>query len=141
MTDHTPQPQGTVAGLADAVKALRAELSEAMEAGQGQPLQFEVGAVKMDFAVELSADAQAKGGVRFWVVELGASGSIQRKGVHTVTIEMKPRARGGRRALIADENLRYYSEGHLNPNRTRRWKTNASSPCRSPAHRHVSEVL
>ena len=107
MTGDTPQPQGTVAGLADAVNALRAELSEAMEAGRGQPLQFEVGAVTMDFTVELSADAGAKGGVRFWVVELGASGSVQRKGMHTVSIKTKPRARNGQRALIADENSRH----------------------------------
>ena len=67
------RPAGTVAGLADTVTALRAELVKAMEAGKGEPIQSEVGTVTMEFAVEATADAEAKGGVRFGVVELGAS--------------------------------------------------------------------
>ena len=96
-------PEGTVAGLADAVKALRSELSDAMAAGQGEPLQFEVGTVTMAFAVEVTADAEAKGGVRFWVVELGSAGSVGRHATHTVTLEMTPKTGTGQSPLIADD--------------------------------------
>jgi hypothetical protein len=103
VSNGKPHPDGTVAGLADAVRALRAELNEAMRAGQDEPLQFEVGTVTMEFAVELTADAEAKGGVRFWVVELGASGSVGRTASHTVTLELTPTTVSGQRPLIHDE--------------------------------------
>jgi hypothetical protein len=98
------RPAGTVADLADAVTALRAELVRAMEAGKGEAVQFEVGTVTMEFAVEATADAEAKGGVRFWVVELGASGSVRRSATHTVTLEMKPRTKGGGNLSISDRD-------------------------------------
>lgn len=98
-----PRPEGTAAGLADAVIALRSELVDAMEAGKGEDLQFEVGTVTMEFTVEATADAEAKGGVRFWVVELGTSGSVGRSATHTVTLELKPRTSSGRPPLISDD--------------------------------------
>ena len=97
-------PAGTVAGLADTVTALRAELVRAMEAGKGESVQFEVETVTMEFAVEATADAGAKGGVRFWVVELGASGSVGRSATHTVTLEMKPKTKAGGNLSIADRD-------------------------------------
>lgn len=98
------RPEGTVAGFADAVTALRAELVKTMEAGKGEPVQFEVQSVTMEFAVEAMADAEAKGGVRFWVVELGASGSVGQSATHTVTLEMKPKTEEGKNLSIADRD-------------------------------------
>ena len=103
MSKGKPRPEGTVAGLADAVKALRAELNDAMTAGEHEPLRFEVGTVTMEFAVEMTADAEAKGGVKFWVVELGGSGSVGRSATHTVTLELKPKTQSGQSPLISDE--------------------------------------
>lgn len=103
MSIAKPKPEGTVAGLADTVKALRAELNQAMVAGQGEDLKFEIGAVTMEFAVEVSADVDATAGVRFWVVEVGGSGSVGRNATHTVRLEMSPRTRSGQRPLIADD--------------------------------------
>jgi len=89
------RPAGTVAGLADAVKALRAELNEAMAAAQGEQLRFEVGNVTMEFAVQVTTDATATAGERFWMVELGGSGSASRIASHAVTREMTPRTSSG----------------------------------------------
>ena len=75
-----------------------------MEAGKGEAVQFDVGTVTMEFEVEATADAEAKGGVRFWVVELGASGSVGRSATHTVTVEMKPRTKDGRNLSISDRD-------------------------------------
>jgi len=99
-----PPPAGTVAGLADAVKALRAELITAMEAGKNEPVKFEVETVTMEFQVEATADAKAKGGVRFWVVELSASGGVGRSATHKVTLEMKPKTREGKNLPISDHD-------------------------------------
>lgn len=98
------KPEGTVAGLADAVTALRAELIESMDAAKGEALQFKLGTVTMEFEVEATADADAKGGVRFWVVELGASGKVGRAATHRVTLEMKPQTGGGKSPLISDDD-------------------------------------
>lgn len=103
MSRDQTRPAGTVAGLAEAVKALRAELNDAMTAGQHEALRFEVGTVTMEFAVEVTADAEAKGGVRFWVVELAAGGSVGRSATHTVTLELKPKTQSGQNPLISDE--------------------------------------
>lgn len=100
----TSRPAGTVADLADAVTALRAELVKAMEAGKGEAVQFDVGTVTMEFEVEATADVEAKGGVRFWVVELGAYGSVGRSATHTVTLEMKPRTKDGGNLSISDRD-------------------------------------
>ena len=103
MAAGQPRPEGTVAGLADAIKALRAELNDAMVAGKDEALQFEVGTVTMDFSVELTADAEAKGGVRFWVIERGGAASVGRNASHMVHLELTPRTRGGSSPLIADD--------------------------------------
>jgi hypothetical protein len=103
MPSGKARPDGTVAGLSDAVRALRAELIDAMAAGKGEPLQFELGTVTMEFAVEVTADVEATGGVRFWVVELGGTRKVGRAATHTVTLEMKPRTSSGRSPMIADE--------------------------------------
>ena len=102
MRTITSRPEGMVAGLADAIKALRAELVEAMSAGKEERLKFELGAVTMEFAVELTVDAEASGGVRFWVVGLDGKGSVGRTSTHTVSLEMKPKI-GERSVLISDD--------------------------------------
>jgi hypothetical protein len=91
-------PAGAVAGLADVVTALRAELTAARDAD----LRFAVGDITVEFAVEATADATAKGGVRFWVVVLGGEGSVGRRASHRVALSLSPVTADGRRAEIRD---------------------------------------
>ncbi|MFP4008863.1 MAG: trypco2 family protein, partial [Spirulinaceae cyanobacterium] len=77
-------------GLQDAIAALRAELIQSITASQGEKLRFEVGEITMEFQIELERSADAKGGIKFWVVELGAGGAIKDKDVHKVVIPLKP---------------------------------------------------
>jgi hypothetical protein len=97
------RPSGAVAGLADAVQALRAQLTTAMAAAEDESMKFELEAVTMEFGVEITADTSAKGGLRFWVVELGASHKRGRSATHTVTLEMKPHTKKGRKPEISAE--------------------------------------
>jgi hypothetical protein len=99
-----PKPEGVVSGLAEAITSLRAELTTAMHAAKGQELQFELGTVHMEFEVEATADVTARGGVRFWVVELGADGKVGRTGTHTVKLELKPISSGGKPAIVSDDD-------------------------------------
>ncbi|WP_283134487.1 trypco2 family protein [Rhizohabitans arisaemae] len=77
-------------GLADAVKGIRAELAEAMDAGKGERLKFEVGPVELEFKVELRRDAEARTGVKIWVVEAGGSGAVSHTSGHTLKVTLNP---------------------------------------------------
>lgn len=69
--------------LAEWVAALRAELQAAQNEGAGKDLQFVVGPLELEFELTATREAGGKGGVKFWVADLGgdarvASGSTQR---------------------------------------------------------------
>lgn len=96
------RPAGAVAGLADAVAALRAELTQARAAGGDAELRFQLGDIQMEFAVEVTADAEAHGGVRFWVVDVGGKVGMASTGSHRVTLTLSPTTADGRRAEIRD---------------------------------------
>ena len=86
-------------GLKEAIAALRQELIESVVSSQGEKLRFEVGEVTMEFHVEVERSVDAKGGIKFWVVELGASGANKDKAIHKVTIPLKPVRQDGRPVL------------------------------------------
>ncbi|MBV1856536.1 trypco2 family protein [Catellatospora tritici] len=77
-------------GLVDVVSALRAELAQAAAAATGSAIQFPVGQVTLQFQVGVTRNAEAQGGVRFWVLELGSSAGVARESIQTVTIVLDP---------------------------------------------------
>jgi Trypsin-co-occurring domain 2 len=77
-------------GLREAVSALRAELSDSIVASVDEQLRFEVGEMELQFEVEVERVAEGSGGIRFWVVEVGAKASKASTVTHTVTIPLKP---------------------------------------------------
>ena len=92
------KPVGRI-GLQEALAALREDLIESIVASQTEGLRFEVGEITMEFhvAVERSAEIKggAKGGVKFWVVDLGAAeleanAGVKNTTIHKVTIPLKP---------------------------------------------------
>ena len=76
-------------GLVETIDALRSELAAAVKKAQGQEIQFPIGSVQLEFQVGVTWDAEAKGGVKFWVLELGASGSYANKSVQKVTLNLE----------------------------------------------------
>jgi NTP-dependent ternary system trypsin peptidase co-occuring protein len=76
-------------GLAEAIDALRSELAAAVEKAQGQEIQFPIGSVQLEFQVGVTWDTEAKTGVKFWVLELGASGSYANESVQKVTLNLE----------------------------------------------------
>lgn len=89
-------------GLKEAISALCQELIESIISSQGERLRFEVGEVMMEFHVEVERSIDVKGGIRFWVVELGAGGANKDKAIHKVTIPLKPVRQDGRPVLTGD---------------------------------------
>lgn len=92
-------------GLEETIAALRQELIASMLASQGEGLRFEVGEVKVEFHVEVERSADAKGGIKFWVVELGGSGGTKDKFIHKVTIPLKPLGRDGKPVLTGSDEV------------------------------------
>lgn len=89
--------------LADAVEAIRAQLIEAMSRGQGKGLQFALGDLELEFAVSLTQDRQARGGIKVWVVN--ADGSVGTSAARTqrVKVTLKPiDPQSGEPAKISD---------------------------------------
>lgn len=88
-------------GLADAIKELRRELTEAVAEAQDKPIRFELGPVEMEFLLEVGRAAEADAGVRFWVVSLGGKGSVSSGSTHRVKLSLTPQDHGGR-LMVSD---------------------------------------
>ncbi len=76
-------------GLVETIDALRSELAAAVKKAQGQEIQFPIASVQLEFQVGVTRDAEAKAGVRFYVLELGASGSYANESVQKVTLNLE----------------------------------------------------
>jgi hypothetical protein len=97
---------GDWVGLADAIAALRQELTTAMSAGKDSDLRFGLGPVEMEFLLEIKRDGAGEAGVRFGVVTVGAKGGLARASTHRVKLSLQPQDRHGRPRDIADtENI------------------------------------
>ncbi len=92
-------------GLADAIRELRRELTEAMTEGQGKPIRFELGPVEMEFLLEVRKDAGGEAGVRFWVISLGGKGSVSSGSTHRVKLSLTPKDASGASPEIADTEV------------------------------------
>jgi hypothetical protein len=96
-------------GLADAIAALRRELTTATTAGKDSDLRFGLGPVEMEFLLEIKreggGDAQEEGsaaGVRLGVITIGKTDSLAHGSTHRVKLSLQPQDRRGRRAEISD---------------------------------------
>jgi hypothetical protein len=74
--------------LAETVEALRAELARAAAAGAGAGFQFPVAGAQLEFHVAVSKTGEGRAGVKFWVVELGGTGSYAREEIQKVTVTL-----------------------------------------------------
>ncbi|QNP62973.1 trypco2 family protein [Streptomyces genisteinicus] len=88
-------------GLAEAVSAVRSELTTAMDAGRDEKLKFRAGPVEMEFAVEVKKQAEGRLKVLVlpWTAE--AKGSYGTTGTHRIKVTLQPVDEDGKDALIA----------------------------------------
>lgn len=77
-------------GLADAIEALRRELSKAVANGEGKDIRFNLGDIEVEFQTTIEKNASAQGGVEFWVVQLAAEGAVRHESVHTIRLKLEP---------------------------------------------------
>ena len=88
--------------LADFIAALRAELRAAALAKDPQ-LQFNVGPVTIEFTLMTRLEGGGKAGIRFWVVEAGASASVASESTQKMTLALTPVTASGESWQVADE--------------------------------------
>ena len=91
--------------LAQVISQLREELDTARRAGQGEDLRFELGPVELELMVAVDRQGGPDAKVRFWVIELGASGKVASQATQRIKLILDPRESGqeGRPLIAGDE--------------------------------------
>ncbi|WP_377272848.1 trypco2 family protein [Peterkaempfera sp. SMS 1(5)a] len=79
--------------LASVIMDLRAELDAAISAAEGEALQFELGTIELEATLGVQRTGGTGGKVRFWVVELGADGSLGQTSTHRIKLSLSPTLR------------------------------------------------
>jgi hypothetical protein len=72
--------------LSETIESLRAQLGEAIAAGSDQEIQFPVDGIELEFHVGVTRNVGGGGGLRFWVVELGATTGYSDESIHTLKV-------------------------------------------------------
>lgn len=86
--------------LAEAIRALRSELVKAARQGAGEEVRFALGPIDLELQVEASAEAGLSGGIKFWLVSLGGSGTRRSAATHTVKLSLTPVSASGEDVII-----------------------------------------
>jgi hypothetical protein len=93
--------------LAQAIKDLRAELLQAIDAGKDEPLRFELDSVVLELEVALTTSGSANAKAGLWtVLTLGGSAEHGRGTTHRLTLTLSPRladAKPGEKTLVGDD--------------------------------------
>lgn len=73
-------------GLREAVAALKAELSLVQNDDMAENISFPIDGAQIEFHVAVRRSAEARGGLKIFVVEAGAGAAISREEIHKVTV-------------------------------------------------------
>ncbi|HAJ80067.1 MAG TPA: hypothetical protein DCO75_09880 [Fibrobacteres bacterium] len=92
--------------LADAVRNLREQLQEAMEEGADKKLRFEIKDLELELKCGVTRKADADAGVSFWVLDLGAKGSLADSKTQTIKLKLSPVAADGNVVLLRKSSKR-----------------------------------
>jgi hypothetical protein len=93
-------------GLAEAIRSLRAELTQAMEEGEGQGLRFKVDPVELEFELAVTSTKGGGGGIKFWVVTAEAKLDKATATTHRIKLSLAPlmkTATGDTDVVVAEE--------------------------------------
>jgi hypothetical protein len=61
-------------GLSEVIEMVRSELDDAIKKGEGEKVRFRSQKVTLELEMGTSRSADGSGGVRLWVLDLGATG-------------------------------------------------------------------
>jgi hypothetical protein len=86
--------------LAEAVRAVRAELRRAIDEGADEQPRLRVEQLEMEFAVELEREISGETKVNVWVVNAGGTLRRRRLGTHVLRVTLKPETESGDEVVI-----------------------------------------
>jgi hypothetical protein len=89
--------------LAEVIGELRRELQQAMHAGEGEPLRFELGPVELEATVAVEKGGSGGAKVRFWVLELGGDAKASQTSTQRIKLALQPRLASGEPPWVAAE--------------------------------------
>jgi hypothetical protein len=100
MSDDSASESGIP--LAKAIQDLRGELLQAVAEGQGKDLRFKLDPVELELSVGMTYKGGANAGVKFWVLEIGAKGEMERTGSHKLKLKLTPVDKSGNQFMVRD---------------------------------------
>jgi hypothetical protein len=89
--------------LAEAINDLRAELLAALASGKDQPLQFRLKPIELELKLTVTREGGANAGVKFWIVDVGAKGTIGDTTIHTLKLVLEPVGKDGKSEFLVSE--------------------------------------
>jgi len=92
-------------GLRETLEALRVELSESILVAEGKEIRFEVGENELEFQVVVERSKEAKGGIKFWVVEMGGGVASKDAITHKIKIPLKPVWKDGKPVWTGSDDI------------------------------------
>jgi hypothetical protein len=99
--------------LADAVASVRDELMAAAARGAGSDVEFVVGPIELEFAVEMRRDAKVKAGFKAWLISADAEAGLAQGRTHKVKLTLTPKRPGGADLLVAGDQARPAGPGDV----------------------------
>lgn len=97
MTDETHIP------LSRAIEDLRSELLSAVASGKNQPLQFRLKPIELELKLAVSQEGGTNADVKFWVLNIGAKGTIADATTHTLKLVLEPVGKDGKSEFLVSE--------------------------------------
>lgn len=89
-------------GLAEAISAVRQELTVSIEEAEGADIRFQVGEVTLELEVEVQRVSGRKGGLKVWVLEAGGEKSRSDSHTHRLSVPITPVNSDGTPLLTGD---------------------------------------
>jgi hypothetical protein len=80
----------STAGLAETLRALRAELNAVLADKPVEGIMFDLGETEVELQVSVTKEAGADTGVRLGVISVGAKGGVSDQSVHRVSVHFQP---------------------------------------------------
>jgi hypothetical protein len=78
------------------IDAVRTQLADVASRAADADVRFPVQGVDLEFQVGVTMSADAKGGVKFWVLDIGAGAHYESRSVQTVRVRLgEPETRDG----------------------------------------------
>lgn len=89
--------------IAEAIKHIRAELTDAAKEGTEGAVRFQTKSVEVELGVTFDVEVEAKGGFKlFSLVDISGRTKTGTESVHKLKLELQPIGRDGKPLLVRD---------------------------------------